>query len=116
MTGGASHLIYICSFALPEGGSMIAKVREFGSEDLLPQVFDIAEDGTCLNRDPKKLLIGQGVDDAEADSYAALLVRWNINAMYQELTNCAWRAIPVTYIGTSQAMLVPVRYQKQCEK
>ena len=42
MTGGVSHLIYMCSFALPEGGSMIAKVREFGNEDLLPQVFDIA--------------------------------------------------------------------------
>jgi homoserine acetyltransferase len=32
--------------------------------------------------------------------------------MYQELANCAWREIPVTYIGTSRDMSVPVRYQK----
>jgi pimeloyl-ACP methyl ester carboxylesterase len=76
MTGGVAHLIYMCSFIFPEGGSMIAKVMEFGSEDILPQIFNITEDGTCVNRDPKKLLIGQGINDAEASSYEALLVRW----------------------------------------
>jgi pimeloyl-ACP methyl ester carboxylesterase len=113
MTGGVSHLIYMCRWALPEGGSIMAKVREFGSEDLLHQkIFHFAEDGTCVNRNPKLFLIGRGVEDAEADSYLASLVRWNGNAMFQELTNCAWREIPVTYIGTSQDMSVPVKYQK----
>jgi hypothetical protein len=54
------------------------------------------------------LLIGQGIDDAEADSYASSLVRWNMKA----LVHCAWREIPVTYISASKDMSVPMRYQK----
>ncbi|BBN05663.1 protein MpPSK [Marchantia polymorpha subsp. ruderalis] len=112
--GGVSHLIYMCAFALPEGGSMVGKVKEFGHEDLIPLAFDFADDMTVLIRDPKTLLIGadSGLGDDEVESYLHKLVRWNGAAMYQEVSQCAWRTIPVSYIYTSQDMIVPLDYQK----
>ncbi|KAI4204399.1 MAG: hypothetical protein LQ350_001156 [Teloschistes chrysophthalmus] len=111
-SGGIAHLVYMSAFALPEGGSMVSKVKEFGHEHLLPLAFDFAEDDSCIDRDPKTLLVGPGIDAAEAEAYVASLVRWNGKAMYQALTNCAWREIPVTYIYTKDDMTVPLDYQK----
>ena len=112
VSGGVANLIYMCAFALPEGGSMVGKVKEFGHEHLLPLAFDFADDDSCLNRDPKTLLVGPGIEDAEAEKYVSSLVRWNGKSMYQEVTHCAWREIPVAYIYTSQDMTVPLDYQK----
>ena len=112
LTGGVTHLIYMCAFALPEGGSMVGKVKEFGHEHLLPLAFDFAADDSCVNRDPKSLLIGPGVEDGEAESYVGSLVRWNGKSMYQAVEHCAWKQIPVTYIYTSRDMTVPLDYQK----
>lgn len=39
-SGGVVHLIYMCAFALPEGGSMAGKVEEFGHEHLLPLAWN----------------------------------------------------------------------------
>ena len=111
-SGGVIHLIYMCAFALPEGGSMVGKVKEFGHEHLLPLAFDFADDDSCVNRDPKTLLIGPDIEDVEAETYVSSLVRWNGKSMYQAITHCAWREIPVTYIYTSQDMTVPLDYQK----
>ena len=111
-SGGVTNLIYMCAFALPEGGSMVGKVKEFGHEHLLPLAFDFADDDSCVNRDPKTLLIGPDVEDVEAEAYVSSLVRWNGKSMYQAITHCAWREIPVTYIYTSQDMTVPLDYQK----
>ena len=110
--GGVSHLIYICAFALSEGGSMVGKVKESGHEHLLPLAFDFAEDDSCLNRDPKALLVGPGIEDAEVETYVSSFVRCNGKVMYQEVKQCAWREIPVTYIHTNQDMTVPLDYQK----
>ena len=112
LPGGVFHLIYMCAFALPEGGSMVGKVKEFGHEHLLPLAFEIADDDSCVNRDPKTLLVGPGIDDTEAEMYVSSLVRWNGKSMYQAITHCAWREISVTYIYTSQDMTVPLDYQK----
>ncbi|KAL8852655.1 MAG: hypothetical protein Q9221_002415 [Calogaya cf. arnoldii] len=111
-SGGVTHLIYMAAAALPEGASMVDKVKEFGHEHLLPLAFDFAEDDSCVNRDPKTLLIGPGIGDAEADAYISSLVRWNGKCMYQQVARCAWREIPTSYIYTSQDMTVPLDYQK----
>ena len=75
---------------------MVSKVKEFGHEHLLPLAFDFADDDSCVSRDPKTLLIGPGVDDAETGLYMITMVRWNGKSMYQPVTRCAWREIPVT--------------------
>lgn len=111
-SGGVAHLIYMCAFAMPEGGSMVGKVKEFGHEHLLPLAFDFAADDSCVDRDPKALLVGPGVDGAELETYVTSLVRWNGKSMYQGVEHCAWREIPVTYIYTTQDMTVPWDYQK----
>lgn len=54
------------------------KVKEFGHMDLVPLAFNFAEDDTCLNNDPKTLLVGpSAVADNEVNRYLATLVRWN---------------------------------------
>ncbi|RYO81822.1 hypothetical protein DL764_009710 [Monosporascus ibericus] len=112
LPGGVSKLIYMCAFAMPEGSSMVGKVKKFGHEHLLPIAFDFAGDDSCLTRDPKTLLVGEGVEAAEVDAYVSSLVRWNGKCMYQEVEKCAWREIPVAYIYTTADMTVPLDYQK----
>ncbi|KAK8915021.1 hypothetical protein H634G_09933 [Metarhizium anisopliae BRIP 53293] len=110
--GGVSHLVYLCAFALPEGGSMAGKAREMGHEALMPIAFDFADDMTVLCRDPKTQLVGEDADEKESENYLPSLVRWNGQAMYDSISHCAWREIPVTYVYTTNDATVPLDYQK----
>jgi len=111
--GGVSHLVYQAAVAVPEGTGMMDKVKEFGYMDLVPIAFNFAEDDTCLNNDPKTLLVGpSAVADDEVDRYLASLVRWNGKGMYLPIKHAAWREIPVAYIHTTADMTVPLDYQK----
>ncbi|KAI1125837.1 Alpha/beta hydrolase fold-1 [Nemania abortiva] len=110
--GGISHLIYMTAYAVPEGGAMMDKVKEFNNMDLVPIVFDFADDDTCLFRDPKGLMVGPGLDEAEIDEYVGTFVRWNGKGMYQATKAAAWRDIPTSYIYTTTDTTVPLPYQK----
>lgn len=113
LVGGISHLVYLAAFAVPEETAMMDKVKEFGHMELVPLAFNFAEDDTCLNNDPKTLLVGPttiAID--EVDQYLATLVRWNGKGMYQPTKHAAWREIPVAYIHSTADMTVPFDYQK----
>lgn len=110
--GGVSRLVYMCAFALPEGGSMVGKVKEFNQEHLLPLAFDFADDQSVLSRDPRTLLVGEGANEAETEAYLSTLMCWNGKCMYDELAHAAWREIPVSYIYTTADMTVLLDYQK----
>jgi pimeloyl-ACP methyl ester carboxylesterase len=120
--GGVTHLIYLCASALTEGNSMISMVKQFNHEALVPLAFDFADDKTCVSRDPKTLLVGSGTgsqtgdlrDENEVEQFLSTLVRWNGEAMYQEIEKCAWRTTPsVSYIYTEGDMTIPLDYQKE---
>jgi len=112
LPGGVAHLIYMCASALPEGDTMMTKVKEFGHEHLMPIAFDFAEDDTCVCRDPKTTLVGPGVDESELETYLSSLVRWNGKCLSQEISHCAWRELPAAYIYTTLDMTIPFDYQK----
>ncbi|KAI1173891.1 Alpha/beta hydrolase fold-1 [Nemania sp. FL0916] len=112
LKGGVSHLIYMTAYAVAEGTAMMDKVKEFEHMDLVPLAFDFAEDGVCVHRDPKKLLVGPGPSDAETEEYLKTFVPWNGNCMYQPSTHAAWREIPASYIYTTADITVPMDYQK----
>ena len=114
LKGGIAHLIYMCASALSEGESTIDKVKEFGHEHLMPLAFDFAEDNSCVDRDPKNLLLGPGLSDVETDEYLAGLMRWNGTCMYRALENCAWKeeGMGLSYVLTSDDMTIPLDYQK----
>ncbi|RYO92427.1 hypothetical protein DL764_008134 [Monosporascus ibericus] len=115
LAGGVSHLVYLSGYAVPEGTAMMDKVGEFGHMDLVPVAFDFAEDGSCVHRDPRLLLVGPrrpSDDDAEVEAYLKTLARWNGKCMYQATEHAAWRGIPVAYIYTTADMTVPLDYQK----
>ncbi|VUC28998.1 unnamed protein product [Clonostachys rosea] len=112
LEGGVTDLIYLCAFALEEGGSMFGKVKEMGHEELMPIAFDFADDMTVLARDPRTQLVGECSDDVEVENYLNSLVLWNGQCMYDKIEHCAWREIPVTYIYTLNDMTTPIDYQK----
>ncbi|KAI9641497.1 hypothetical protein NHQ30_010306 [Ciborinia camelliae] len=113
LSGGVAKLIYMAAFAVPEGIGMMDKVKEFGHMDLVPLAFNFAEDDTCLNNDPKTLLVGpSNIAEDELNQYLSLLVRWNGKAMYLPIKHAAWREIPVAYIYCTADMTVPHDYQK----
>lgn len=112
LKGGVSHLVYMAGFAVPEGVAQMDKVKEFGNMDLVPLAFDFADDGTCVSRDPKTLLIGPGPSDAEVEAYMKTWVRWHGNSMYHASEHAAWREIPVAYIKALADMTIPVHYQQ----
>jgi pimeloyl-ACP methyl ester carboxylesterase len=116
LKGGVRDLIYMSACAVSEGKSMMDMVRYFGHESLVPLAFDIADDMTCVSRDPKTLFVGEdcGLPADEIDTYVDTLVRWNGQCMYDVLMTerCAWRDIPITYIHTAKDMTIPHDYQK----
>ncbi|GAW24126.1 hypothetical protein ANO14919_137070 [Xylariales sp. No.14919] len=112
LRGGVSHLIYMTAYAVAEGAATMDTVEKFGNMDLVPIAFDIAEDGTCVNRNPKVLLVGPGPDDADIDEYVGTFVRWNGNTLYQRSKHAAWREIPVSFIYATEDMTIPLHYQK----
>ncbi|KAK4189031.1 Alpha/beta hydrolase fold-1 [Podospora australis] len=117
LKGGVTHLIYLCAFALPESGTMAAKIDEFGHGDLVPLTFDIAEDGTMQPRDPKAIFLGEDLGESnekEVGEYLGKLVLWNGACPRMPVTApvAAWREIPVAYVYCTKDMTVPFDYQK----
>ncbi|KAJ8058870.1 hypothetical protein OCU04_011854 [Sclerotinia nivalis] len=116
LPGGVVHLMYITAFMPMEGEMMMDKVRLFGHEGLIPIVFSVADDGTHVHADPKKLLVGSTpgdqVEEGDIEEYVATLSRWNGNAMYQKLKEReAWRDIEISYVLTLKDMTVFPDYQ-----
>lgn len=133
LPGGVSDLIYMSAFALPENSSMVGKVevispfesavksqnansllnsKEMGDGALMPLVFDFADDGTVICRDPKMIIVGSGSDETEIDAYVSKFLVWNGKCMYGNIEHAAWRYIPVSYIMATEDMSVPLRYQQ----
>lgn len=110
--GGVSALIYMCSYALPEGSAAFDKTEEFGNMDIIPLAFDIADDMTAVTRDPRGAFVDPGVNDSDAETYLNTLIRWNLKCLYQRIKHAAWREIPVKYIYTTADMMVPLHYQQ----
>lgn len=114
LKGSVSHLVYMCGFAQLEDKSMVDKVNEFGHGELMSLAFDFAEDKSVVCRDPKMSLLGdgQGAEESEVQEYLSSLARWNGTCMYQSISHCAWREVPVTYVYMRSDMTVPLNYQK----
>ncbi|KAI0896542.1 Alpha/beta hydrolase fold-1 [Annulohypoxylon nitens] len=118
LKGGISHLIYMSSFAMPEGKSMIDKVAGFGHMEKMPIAFGFDADDSCVPNFPKEGLVGEPyvdkIDPEEFKMYVSTLVRWNGKCMYQPIKNTsAWRdEVDISYIYTSGDLTVPVDYQK----
>ncbi|RAH59301.1 alpha/beta-hydrolase [Aspergillus piperis CBS 112811] len=116
LPGGVLHIVSLSSFTITEGRSMFDIVDQFGHASLMPVAFDFAEDGTCVDRDPKGLLVTPGPDESESEVewYLGTLQRWNGKCMYQPITaeRAAWKDIPVTCVLSTRDMTVPVDYQR----
>ncbi|KAH7320624.1 Alpha/beta hydrolase fold-1 [Stachybotrys elegans] len=114
LPGGVSRLIYLSAHALAIGQSMVDKVKEMGHEALIPLVFDIAEDMTIVIRDCKAFLFGQQTDypEEEMQAYISDLKLWNGQAMYDPLSQCAWKEIPASFIVTLNDTAILEPYQR----
>ncbi|KAI3395442.1 hypothetical protein diail_1305 [Diaporthe ilicicola] len=114
LTGGISHLIYLCAFILPEGWSTYAQAEAIGiSQDLDGQLkLTFQEDGNCIMADPRGQLLNNLSDETEAAAYISTLGPWSLKCMTQPLSHCAWKEIPVTYIHTAMDKTVVLSSQQ----
>ncbi|RDW83786.1 alpha/beta hydrolase [Aspergillus mulundensis] len=114
LPGGIARLVYIAAFALAPGESMMGMVKEMGDEGLIAVAFEFDSDGIARDRDPRNLLVGPGLAEAELDAFVASLVVWNGSVMYQGLEECAWMdgGVRVSYVCTVNDMTVPLGYQR----
>jgi len=113
--GGVSHLIYMCGFALAEGGSMVGLVKTFGDGWAMPVAFPPFEDGCVRTSDDRTVLIGDFVgeaDETEIKAYLDSLRVWNGKCMDEEIDKCAWDKIPASYIFTAEDTTVPLDKQQ----
>ncbi|KAK2605988.1 hypothetical protein QQS21_003614 [Conoideocrella luteorostrata] len=113
LPGGVIRIVFMCAFALLEGGSVIGQIKAMGDEALIPLALDFAEDMTVVCRDPAMQFIGDaGASKEETEAYLNTLHRWNGRCMYDAISQCSWRDIPVTYVYTKLDMTIPLDYQK----
>ncbi|OGM42347.1 hypothetical protein ABOM_007906 [Aspergillus bombycis] len=110
LTGGVSHLVYMCASLFTEGACILDIAKEFGTADQIANASDILE--LFPREDLKALMAGPGVDDVDAENLVSTLTKWNGDAMLQPLERCAWREIPATYIHTTKDAAVPFEFQK----
>ncbi|KAI0431943.1 alpha/beta-hydrolase [Xylaria sp. FL1042] len=92
--------------------SRTSRGLKMGHIDLIPIVYDIAEDMITVERSPRDRLLGPWDDKGEVEEFLANLKIWNGNAMYQKIERCAWRETPVAYIYTSKDTCLPLQYQE----
>ncbi|KAK5626264.1 hypothetical protein RRF57_001979 [Xylaria bambusicola] len=114
LTGGVSHIVYLVGYALPEGMCSLDKFKEFGNIENMALVFDVAEDGSTVVRDPKALfsLDGPGITEEDIAAYIKTLCRWSGKGMFQPIERAAWQEIPVAYIHTTSDMSIPTAEQE----
>lgn len=112
LPGGITYLIYMAAHSMLEGQAMMDNVKTFGQMDLIPFVFEFADDMIITSLNPHGLVIGQEASDEEAAAYEATFASWNGGVLYQPLERCAWREIPTAYIHTTNDMTLPFDYQK----
>ncbi|KAI0384038.1 Alpha/beta hydrolase fold-1 [Hypomontagnella monticulosa] len=114
LSGGVSHLIYMCGFILPEGWSTLNQAQSQGIEDIKTSQLKLAfdEEGYCSMAEPREQLINGVKDDAEAAAYISTLMPWSAKCMTQPLSHCAWKEIPVTYIHTTDDKTLSLASQK----
>ncbi|KAB8233241.1 alpha/beta hydrolase [Aspergillus alliaceus] len=110
LLGGVAQFVYICGSLFTEGACIVDIAKEFGSADRLANASDIVN--ILSKEELKALMVGPGIDDADADALISTLTRWNGDAMFQPLERCAWKEIPVTYIQMTKDMAMPLMFQK----
>ncbi|KAI1464192.1 alpha/beta-hydrolase [Daldinia caldariorum] len=120
LAGGVSKLIYMVGYALAKGKSTFDKFLEFGDAANAPLVFDVAEDGTMLVKNPNVLFglesPGQRISEDEVAAYRETLCHWNGKGMLQPLENEAWREIESCYIYTQLDVSIPIPEQESMVK
>lgn len=111
LPGGVVHLLYMCAYILPVGGTVAGIIKEAGYWHLFDEVLDVADDKTTFPRDPKLLFFG-GLSEQEVEENMPFLVRFAVEPMEAEMAYAAWQDIPATYLFTEEDYSVPPVYQE----
>ncbi|KAF7594747.1 hypothetical protein BBP40_008454 [Aspergillus hancockii] len=105
-----SHLVYMCASAFKEGACVVDQPRTVAQPE---QIANASDFFSILGRPGvKSLMVGDGADEAESEALVETLTRWNGDAMYQPLVNCAWRVILSTYLLCRKDLALPLEFQR----
>ncbi|KAK7179525.1 hypothetical protein DPSP01_011960 [Paraphaeosphaeria sporulosa] len=105
--GEVSQLVYLASFIIPEGSSLISA---FGGNDL--PWFDVSEDGTEVRpKHPEAIFYNDMSEEAQANAVANLAPH-SYRVFHSALTYAAWKHVPTTYVYCSGDAAIPLEIQK----
>ncbi|PSN72077.1 alpha/beta-hydrolase [Corynespora cassiicola Philippines] len=116
VTGGVTHLIFLCASAFDVGDHMISLTENQGQEYLIDLAFEFTDDKLALLRAPRDFLVGSGeggtATEEEIEAHVGSLINWRSEALYQRLEHAAWEEIPTAYLFTTLAACQPVEHQR----
>ena len=110
LPGGVIHLVYLCAYILPPGGSIWGIIQHFGREDRFPTVVYIHEDGSTFPRNPAEMFYN-GAEPKLVEAMLPHLVRHSMESLKVEAKCRSWQNVPVTYVRTLRDNSVPTMYQ-----
>ena len=108
--GGVVHLIYLSAYMVREGQSVMDIIALAGFTDVIPQVIDFRQDGTCVPFRPSDGIFADLPKDTQREQID-LMVPFATAGFDGKATYAAWKDNPSTYIYSSKDMWVPPVYQ-----
>ncbi|KAF2160578.1 hypothetical protein M409DRAFT_59835 [Zasmidium cellare ATCC 36951] len=105
--GGIVHLVYCCSFVIPEGESLIGA---FGGNDL--PWFIISDDKMQYFPNGPETVFYNDMSEEDAKSATAMLKPHSYQTAHSRLTYAGWKHVPSTYIYCLKDNAIPIVVQK----
>ena len=111
LQGGVVHMVYLCAYILPPGGSVMGVVRQAGVEHLWPLFVTNFDDGSCYPKDAAELFLNGDRREELFKLAEPHLVRHPLETFEAKTSGDAWSKVPATYAMTLQDHSVPKMYQ-----
>ena len=102
-----SHLVYLCSFMLDRGESLLGAL----DNELPPWIAVDADAGVSRVPDPVPVFYAD-VDPTEATSLAEQVSTQTLSSFGDELSEVAWRDVASTYVACTQDQAIPYPAQQ----
>lgn len=109
--GSVVRMIYLCAFAIPEKGSLMAAL----DGKPLPW-WEATEDGKAYNAINTHEIFYNDIDKAKADELTAQLKHHAKGPFSSKVTYAAWKHIQSTYIICEKDNAIPVEAQEEMTK
>ena len=109
--GGVIHLVYMCAYILPPGGTVYGIVEQAGVAHLWPVFVDNYDDGSTFPKDAADMFLNGPDKEEMFEKVRMHLVRSPMDSFEMETKGTGWLKVPAMYVVTVQDHAVPKIYQ-----